>query len=189
MENRASSNPTENLDQVSAACLTHVVRQSEIQANRFEGIKFVVVVMSAKGMVFDLGALRQKVMLAYPEAGVFFLNTMGKPIGAAAPEKVDLMIDFTGPGQRQGLFVARKFRRLARFVIGRNAGLFRKKIYNRIFDEKENAASLPSEQLQRERFVQKKVLNLAGVDMVQSGETPPDRGKSIALELPGMQRL
>jgi hypothetical protein len=113
---------------------------------------------------------------------------MGKPIGPTAPQQVDLLIDFTGPGQRQGWFYARKLRRMARVAVGRNAGLFRKKIYDRVFDENQDP-SVPQEMLKKERFVQKKVLNLAGVSFVQTSETPPDRGKSIALELPAMRRL
>ena len=73
--------------------------------------------------------------------------------------------------------------------MGRNAGFFRKRIYNRIFDEVANQNQVPQEMLAKERFVQKKILALAGVGFVQAGETLPDRGKSIALELPGMQRL
>lgn len=180
--------PGPNVDQESENCLTQVVQQDQVLANRIPGVKFVLVVLSARGMVYDRDALRQKIIQAYPDAVVFYQTTMGKAIGAASPEQVDLLIDLTGPGQRQGWFFAKKLRRIARFAIGRNAGLFRKKIYDRIFDEK-SEPSLPREILERERWVQKKVFNLAGVAFVQAGETPPDRGKTIALELPGMQRL
>jgi hypothetical protein len=120
---------------------------------------------------------------------VFFLTTLGKPIGSPPPRQVDLLIDFTGPGQRQGWFFARKLRRMARAAVGRNAGLFRKRIYDKIYDEKAPSATLSTDVLERERQVQKRILNLSGVAFVQYGDTPPDRGKSIALELPPMQRL
>jgi hypothetical protein len=70
--------------------------------------------------------------------------------------------------------------------------LFRKRIYDKIYDEKApefKDSMLSKEVLERERQVQKRILNLSGVAFVQYGDTPPDRGKSIALELPPMQRL
>jgi hypothetical protein len=188
MEKNSSLNPIQNVDRESEACLTQMVEQEQVLSNRVSGVKFVLVVLSASGMVFDMEALRQKVVLSYPDVAVFFQTTIGRSIGPAAPQQVDLLIDFTGPGQRQGWFYAKKLRRMARVAVGRNAGLFRKKIYDRIFDES-SEPSVPSEMLQRERFVQKKVLGLAGVSFIQAGETPPDRGKSIALELPAMRRL
>jgi hypothetical protein len=188
MENNKGRNSGQKMDRESEVCLTQIVEQDQVLAHRVSGVKFVLVVLSARGMVFDLEAIRQKVVLSYPDVAVFFQTTMGKPIGPTAPQQVDLLIDFTGPGQRQGWFYARKLRRMARVAVGRNAGLFRKKIYDRIFDENQDP-SVPQEMLKKERFVQKKVLNLAGVSFVQTSETPPDRGKSIALELPAMRRL
>jgi hypothetical protein len=188
MENKLNVNSSQAVDRESEACLTQMAEQEQILANRVSGVKFVLVVLSSRGMVFDLEALRQKIVLTYPDAAVFFQTTDGNPIGPASPEKVDLLIDFTGPRQRQGWFYSRKLRRVARVAVGRNAGLFRKKIYDRIFDEAQEP-SIPSEMLQRERFVQKKVLGLAGVAFAPAGDTPPDRGKTIALELPAMQRL
>jgi hypothetical protein len=67
--------------------------------------------------------------------------------------------------------------------------LFRKRIYDRVYDEKNAPAQLPREVLERERLVQKRVLGLAGVALVPTGETHPDRGKTIALGLPPMQKL
>ena len=180
---------TSAMDQVSEECLKQMTEQEKVLAKRLPDVKFIVLVLSARGMVFDLEALRQKILLSYPDAAVFFQNTMGKPIGLEPPRKIDLLIDFTGPGQRQGWLHARKLRRMARVAVGRNAGLFRRRIYDRVFDEVLNNSEIPQEMLQRERFVQKKVLNLAGVAVFQTGETPPDRGKTIALELPGMSRL
>jgi hypothetical protein len=177
------------IDKESEACLMHMVEQDEVLSNRVPGVKFVLIVLSAKGMVFDKEAIRQQVILSYPDAVIFFQTTFGSPVGALPPDQVDLLIDFTGPGQRQGLFYARKLRRKARVAVGRNAGFFRKRIYDRIYDEIAHQSQVPQEMLAKERFVQKKVLALAGVGFVQAGETPPDRGKSIALELPGMQHL
>ncbi|MEO5969241.1 MAG: hypothetical protein ABIQ95_04890 [Bdellovibrionia bacterium] len=180
--------PVSAMDEVSEQCLKQMIEQEKVLAKRLPDVKFIVLVLSARGMVFDLDALRQKILLSYPDAAVFFQNTMGKPIGLEPPNKIDLLIDFTGPGQRQNWLLARKLRRMARVAVGRNAGLFRRKIYDRVFDETVDSAGVPQEMLQRERFVQKKVLNLAGIAVFQTGETPPDRGKTIALELPGMSR-
>lgn len=180
-----------NPDQIDGESLQflNIMGESEkVRGNRIPGVKVVLVVLSSRGMVFDVEALRQKVMLTYPEAAVFFHTTDGKSIGSPAPQQVDLLIDFTGPGQRQGLFQAKKLRRMARVAVGRNAGLFRKRIYDRVFDEKVHAPQMPAELLARERHVQKHVLSLAGVAFVQAGDTLPDRSKSIALELPLMSR-
>lgn len=179
------------LDPESQSFLSIMGEQEKIRSQRIPGVRTVLVVLSAAGMVYDIEALRQKILLAYPEAAVFFLTTLGKPIGAAAPRQVDLLIDFTGPRQRQGIFFAKELRRHARVAIGRNSGLFRKRIYDRVFDEKseEHKARLSRDVLTREREVQREILSLAGVAFVQAGDTPPDRGKSIALELPAMTRM
>ena len=178
----------DQLDGESAQFLSLMGEGEKVRTNRIPGVKIVLVVLSSRGMVFDIEALRQKILLAYPEAAVFFHTTQGKPIGSPCPQQVDLLIDLTGPGQRQGLFHAKKFRRMARVAVGRNAGLFRKRIYDRVFDEKGAHASLPEEMLARERVVQKLVLSLAGVAFVQTGAALPDRGKSIALDLPPLNR-
>ncbi|MBI2712792.1 MAG: hypothetical protein HYX41_08070 [Bdellovibrio sp.] len=175
-------------DPESQACLSQMTKQEAILGNRVSGVKFVLIVLSARGIVFDQEALRQKVMLSYPDAAVFFQTTYGQAVGLEAPSRVDLLIDFTGPGQRQRWFFSRSLRKKARFAVGRNAGMFRRRIYDRIFDESVESG-IPTELLERERYVQKKVLSLAGVAMVPAGETPPDRGKTIALELPRMKKL
>jgi hypothetical protein len=175
------------IDSESQTFLTHIEEERRARANQFSGVKTVLVVLSSKGMVYDVESLRQKIMLAYPNAAVFFLNTLGKPLGAQAPSRVDLLIDFTGPGERQGLFFARKLRRMARYAVGRNAGLFRKRIFDRVVDEK--SRTLPQEMLERERLIQREVLHLAGVPFAPMGDTPPDRGKVTPLELPPMRRL
>ena len=177
------------LDQESERSLALMAQQENILESRIEAVRTVLVVLSSKGMVYDLSALRQKIVLAYPDSTIFFQTTSGKAVGASVPESVDLLVDFTGPGQRQGIFHAKKLRRRARFAVGRNSGFFRKKIYDRIFDEIALKSEVPQELLAKERFVQKKVLNLAGIAFTYAGETPPDRGNSIALELPSMQGM
>lgn len=178
-----------DFDQESRAFLSVMAEQDRVRPNRVPGVRTVLVVLSAAGMVFDIEALRQKILISYPDAAVFFQTTMGKPMGPSAPQHVDLLVDFTGPRQRQGWFAARKLRSLARMAVGRNAGLFRKRIYDKIYDEKSPGNRVPTELLERERFVQKEVLALAGIAYVQTGDSAPDRGKSIALELPPMSRL
>jgi hypothetical protein len=172
------------IDPESKAFFEKMAEYEKVRANKVNGVKSVLVVMSSRGMVFDIESLKQKILLSYPEAAVFFRTTLGKPIGPIPPEHVDLLVDFTGPGQRQGLFYARKLRKLARTAVGRNAGFFRKKLYDRVFDEKAQAASLPVDQLKRERIVQRFVLEMAGVAFVPMGDVPPDRGKVTPLELP-----
>lgn len=157
-----------------------------IRSNRVPGVRTVLVVLSSAGLVFDIESLRQKIGMAYPDAAVFFLTTLGTPIGAAAPQQIDLLIDFTGPGQRQSWFYAKTLRRMARVAIGRNAGFFRKRIYDRAFNEKEKASTLPSETLNRERHVQRQVLALAGIAMVQAGDALPNLEKSLPRELPAL---
>ncbi len=177
------------LDPESEAFLTHLAEQERVRSSRVPNVGTVLVVLSAAGMVYDVESLQQKIHLFYPDAAVFFMTTLGKPIRSKIPARVDLVIDFTGPGQRQSFFFAKRLRRMGRVVVGRNAGLFRKRVYDRVFDEKALAVQVPSEKLARERRVQKEVLELAGIAFVQSGDTPPDRGKVIALELPPMQHL
>ncbi|MBL7715245.1 MAG: hypothetical protein JNL01_07220 [Bdellovibrionales bacterium] len=162
--------------------------QEAIRKNKLPSVRTVLAVLSSKGVVFDTDALKQKIVMTYPDATVFFLTTTGQAIGPKAPGKVDLLVDFTSPRSRQGWFYARKLRRMAKFAVGRNAGLFRKSIYNRIVDEKK-MADLPSDLLDRERLVQRKVLELVGITIAQKGETGPDLGQSIALDLPPMARL
>lgn len=169
--------------------LQRMAEQERTRANRVPGVRTVLLVLSAAGMVYDVESLRQKILLAYPDSAVFFVTTMGKPIGAAHPPQVDLLIDFTGPRQRQGLFYAKRLRRVARVAVGRNAGFFRKKGYDRVYDEKAKDAHVPAESLARERWVQKRVLELAGVAFVPAGDTPPDRGKITPMELPPFAKL
>lgn len=179
---------TEKLDADSKEYFDRMSELERVKSNRITGVKSVLVMLSSRGMVFDTDSLTQKILMAYPDAVVFFRTTMGKSVGADCTDKVDLLIDFTGPGQRQGIFYAQKLRRMARLAVGRNAGFFRKKIYDRIFDEKERDAELPRELLERERWIQRRLLELAGVAFVQAGDTAPDRGKITPLELPPLIR-
>lgn len=157
------------------------------KANRVPGVQKVLVVLSSAGMVYDAEAIRHKILLFYPESAVFFRATSGRPLGIESPKQVDLIIDLTGPRQRSPLFYASKLRRMGRFVVGRNAGFLRKRIYDRIFDEK-SKSDLPGDLLERERVVQREVLALAGVAMIPVGLATPDRSKEIALELPPLAR-
>jgi len=176
-------------DPESTLFLAHMAEQEKTKGNRIPGVRTVLIVLSSAGMVFDVESLRQKILLSYSDAAVFFLTTDGQPIGSVAPAHVDLLIDFTGPGQRQGVLFAKKLRRMARVTVGRNAGFFRKRIYDRVFDEKAKAKSLAPEVLTRERQVQKEVLALAGVAFVPAGDTPPDRGKITPMDLPPFLKL
>jgi hypothetical protein len=147
-------------------------------------------------MAFDRDALRQKILTAYPEASTFFLATGGEPLGVEPPRNVDLVIDFTGPGQRQGFRFAKKIRKIARHCVGRNVGWFRKKIYDRVFDEgrvfSEPATGKVTAEFRepaiRELFVQRQVLALAGIAAIPAAQAGPDLGKKIALDLPPLAR-
>ncbi len=179
------------VDGETEALLKLLADQELIRKNRIEKVRTVLVVLSSKAMAFDPESMKKQVLLTYPDATVFFRTTQGKPIGSVAPHKVDLLIDFTSPKTRQGFFYPRKLRSIARVAVGRNAGWFgiRKRSYDRIFDEKAKKATIPADLLERERFVQRQVLGLAGIALSQRGETPPDRGQTIALELPAMAKL
>ncbi len=157
--------------------------QKDSEGRLFSDIQTVLVVLSAAGMIFDLEGLRQKIIHAYPGAAVFFKSTSGDDMGTPAPQKVDLLIDLTGPRQRQGWFYAKKLRKQAKYAVGRNVGLFRKKIYDRIYDEKAQIG-LTRDILKREEIVQKEVLSLAGISFAPVSSATPDRSKEIARNLP-----
>jgi hypothetical protein len=168
-----------------------LAEQERLKSNRFAGVRTVLVVLSSAGMAYDVDGFRGRIHSSYPEAAVFFMTTRGKPLGATAQGHVDLLIDLTGPRQRQGLFLTRSLRSRARFAVGRNVGLFRKRIYDRVYDERapEIAKHLAGlSPLAREHEAQKQVLALSGVACTPHAESAPDRGKSIALELPPLSR-
>jgi hypothetical protein len=189
--NPSASPLGKKLDPDTERMLALLAEQERVKASKVPGVRTVLVVLSAKGMVFDRESLRQKILLTYPEAAVFFRTTLGRAVGVESPRSVDLLIDFTGPGQRQALFHERALRRVARFAVGRDCGFFRKKLYDRVLDERRGpeASMLPKDILARERLVQRLVLASVGVPLAQTGDALPDRGKTIALELPPMSRV
>lgn len=177
-------NTTDDPAAQSEYYLNLLKERERLKELRVPGVRTVLVVLSSAATPFDVESLRYKISSSYPEAAVFFMNTSGNPYGVPSPQKVDLLIDLSGPGQRQGWFFAKKMRRLARFAVGRNAGWFRKGSYDRIFDEKDPSHQVPTDVFERERRVQKEVLALAGVPLVPAADTTVDRSKKIALELP-----
>lgn len=177
-----------DVDPQSESFLAQLEAQNRIKANRLEDVRSVLVVFSSKAVVFDKEALKQKIIWAYPEAKIYFMNPVGKPIGEKPPSRVDLVLDFTSPRQHGAWFLSKRMSRIGRVTVGRNAGLFRKGDYDRIVDEKAKGAKLPKDLLDRERYVQKEVLSLAGIPLAQMGEPPPDFGQSIALKLPRLAK-
>ena len=180
----------DRLDPQSEVLLNLLESQERLRASRVPGVRTVLVILSAQGMVFDLELLRQKILLTYPDATVFFRTTNGRPMGAGVTHPVDLLIDFTGPGQRQKWFYSRKLRRHARVAVGRNAGLFRKRIYDRVLSEAtlSTSSKLQEDPLERERQIQRGVLALVGVAITQSGEALEDLESNIALGLPPLTK-
>jgi hypothetical protein len=153
----------------------------------FSNIKSVLVVLSSRSMAFDLSGLRNFISHSYPGSAVFFITTSGDSLGVTGPRQVDLVIDFTRPGSRQPLFFASRMKRHSRFSVGRGKkGGFGRGTYHRLFDEMADA-SLPTDYLDRERVIQRKVLELAGVEIVRQGGVTEDLSKDIALKLPPMQ--
>lgn len=188
-KNIHSSTPASNAptmvtqDEDTRRSLERLSHREQIQTQRIPGVETVLVVLSSKAMVFDVESLRYQIYQAYPGSTIGFCTTSGRPLEKLI-RSVDLLIDFTGPGQRQAFWLPFRFRRMARVVVGRNAGLFRKLLYHRLYDEKKSGLSLPNEILERERKVQKEVLALAGVAFLPAGQVPEDLGRKIALELP-----
>lgn len=180
--------PGKQNDHDSSYYLEFLQTKEQIEKNRIPNVKTVLVVFPSKGLAFDADALRAMITREYPGAEVFFISTNGKAWKSPKiPSKVDLAIDLTGAGkQMQGWFFARKIKSRSRFVVGRNAGLFRKRIYDRIFDEKKITVS--TDMLDRERLAQKEVLALAGIASVPVAGTTADRSKMIALDLPPLAR-
>ena len=151
----------------------------------FPSVKSVLVVLSSRAMLFDQSGLRNLISYAYPGAAVFFISTSGDPVGVEGPRKVDLLVDFTEPGARQSFLFAFKMRGLASHTVGRKGSYFRKR-YDRIFDEKADAG-LPRDYLERERVIQRKLLELAGISVVKQGGVTLDSSKDIASQLPPLQ--
>jgi len=159
--------------------------EERIRNNRIENVKTILVILSSRAVAFDIDSLKQKIRMTYPGAKVYFESTQAYPVGERAPKKLDLVIDFTGPLQRHKWFYARQLRSRARVLVGRNAWFLREHLYDRIY--KEQAHDLPADLLEREKFVQKEVLELAGVPVSTQGILGPDLGKKIALTLPPLK--
>jgi hypothetical protein len=175
-------------DHESAHTLQLLQEEERIRQNRIENVKTVLVVLSGRAVAFDDASLRQKIRLTYPDAKVYFMTTeahsMGEKIPAGA--KIDLVIDFTGPGHRHKWLWARKLRARARVCVGRPAGLFREHIYDRLSTELDRK-DLPKDVLERERQIQREVLALAGVPVSHKGNSVADQGRTIASRLPPLR--
>lgn len=174
-------------DQESQSFLLKLADEARVRANRVENVRTVLVILSSKAMVYDTEALKVKILLAYPEAKIYFMTTLGKSMGPKPPAKIDLLIDFTGPRMRHKWFLARRLRSITRVCVGRTAGFFREFIYDRVFDETKDP-TIPKDVLLRERIIQRKVLELAGVPLSQKGLPMEDRGREIALQLPPLRK-
>jgi hypothetical protein len=152
----------------------------------FVGIKTILVVLSSKAMAIDIPGLRNLLVRAYPRSAVFFISTSGQPVGNMAPSEVDLVIDFTPPSARQSMLFARQMHAKSKFTVGRETGWFyRKKFYSRVYSaiSDQKSGRVPTDYLASEAFYQKKVLELAGVEILNEGGVVPDRSKDIALDL------
>lgn len=176
-------------DPETTHCLSEVTEPEAIRAARVPGVKSVLVVLSSRAMAFDTDSMRHKIRQAYPEAASYFMGSSGSFMGVEAPSSVDLVIDLTGPGERGGWLLSRKLRRLGRVVAGRNAGPFRKRTYDRVFDEQKDQELLPVDLLSRERFVQKQVLGMVGISVLPVSDPVPDLGHSLATQLPPFKKL
>ncbi len=160
-----------------------------IDLEKIHKVSSVLVILSSRGMVFDIHSIRQKVTNTYPGSHVYFKTQLLKSLGEPSPTHVDLIIDLTGPNQRESFCLPWKLSKIGKLIVGRNTGWLRKKFYHRLVTE-ELINHLPTQLLERERLIQKKVFQLAGVPFLDKGENPlPDLGKTIALELPGLQKL
>lgn len=176
-------------EEKSDVYLSPLAERERLASQVFPDVKTILVVLSSRAVTNDWAALKQKIHFVYPQAEVYFRTTSGQPFKSPpAPSKVDLLIDFTGPGMRQGWFYALSLRGSAKYAVGRNAGLFRKGRYDRIFDEKDPKTPVSKDVLERERVAQKRVLELAGIPSISIADAVEDRGKEIALELPPLMK-
>jgi hypothetical protein len=153
----------------------------------FSGVKTILVVLSSRAMAFDQSGLQNLITHAYPGAVVFFISVSGDPVGVGAPSKIDLVIDFTEAGARQSVRFALRMRRLGKFVVGRKTGWFyRASRYDRVYDAGADR-NCPRDYLEGEAWAQKRVLELAGIEVVRHGGVTRDLSKEIASTLPPMQ--
>jgi hypothetical protein len=168
-------------DSESASTLQQLQEEELIRNAKVDNVRTILVVLSGRAVIFDDASLRQKINLTYPEAKVYFMTTEAFPMGEKLPSsaKIDLLIDFTGPGHRHKWLWARALRAKSRVCVGRPAGLFREHIYDRLSTELQ-MTNLPKDVLERERLVQREVLALAGVPISHKGNSGKDLGKTIA---------
>lgn len=168
-----------DLEETSA--LQHLLEDEVVRKNKIDNVRTILVVLSGRSIVYDDASLRQKIQLTYPDAEVYFMSTQAYPLGKKLPSgaKIDLLIDFTGPGHRRKWFWARTLRARTRVCVGRAAGFFREFIYDRVFKESDRN-DLPHDLIDRERFVQKEVLALAGVPLSPKGSLGADLQKKLA---------
>ncbi len=171
-------------DGESTSTLQHLLEDEAIRANRIENVRTILVVLSGRSIVYDDASLRQKILLTYPSAEVYFMTTEAFSMGKVLPSgaKIDLLIDFTGPGMRHKWLWARALRSRSRVCVGRTAGFFREFIYDRVFKEA-GLKNLPRDVIDRERFVQREVLALAGVPLSPKGNMGADLQKKIAAQV------
>lgn len=177
----------QTVDNASEAFLGRMEREEKVRKNKIDGVKTILVVLSGRSQIFDNQSLKHLIGMTYPGAKIYLASTLGIPVGEAAPANVDLVLDFTGPGHRHKWFLARKLRANSGFLVGRPAGFFRKHIYNRVFDEKQDP-NLPRDVFDRERYVQTRVLEMAGIPVAQRGDPGADLSKEIALDLPPLKK-
>jgi hypothetical protein len=137
----------------------------DFETQKMRDVHSVLVVLSTV-IIWDVSALQFHISQSYPQSGVFFVNTSGKPYGPAAPQNIDLLIDFTSPTDRQSFLMPRKWRRMARFAVGRKKGVYRKKTYDQIVEEPDNI----QDWLEREAKAHSLVLQAAGVRLLKTGQ-------------------
>ncbi len=157
--------------------------EDQVLASRVSAVRDILVVLSGSVMAFDRESLRYAILRAYPDASVFFQSGIGSSLGPDAPCRVDLVIDFTAPRQRQTFFRALGLRRMAKTTVGRSTGFLRQRMYDRLTPREKQYTS----KIEQERVMQREVLALAGVSVLPSGAPLRDVSKSIALELPRMR--
>jgi len=171
-----------SIDKETEEVLNFLQKNEKVRFARLPAVRTVFVVLSASGMPFAIDGIRRKILLSYSDAAIFFCTACGNPIGLKAPRQLDLVIDFSGSGQRQPLLFPKKLRRMSRVVVGRKFGLLRPRLYDRLLNEKEKPNQLPKDYFERERYIQTQILALAGVAMSHIGELCLDRSKTIANE-------
>lgn len=175
-------------DSESSSSLRQLQAEEAIRKQRVDHVRNVLVILSGRSVIYDDASLRQKILLSYPGAKIYFMTSEAYSFGEKLPKslKIDLLIDFTGPGDRRKWLWARRLRSRARVCVGRPAGFFREHIYDRLTTEGKRK-DLPRDVLERERICQREVLELAGIPVSTKGNTGPDQGRTIATRLPPLR--